>query len=125
MNKAFIALICCLLLTLTACGNDSRSSTAKPKFKPTLNVQMDLDGDKLIVTVDTDMHISPEHYGMQREEGEGHIHMYMDDQAKIGVKENIYEFPPLPPGRHTLKVSLHNNDHTPYDVTVKKEFDIK
>ncbi|WP_027085750.1 hypothetical protein [Cohnella panacarvi] len=123
MKKGILALICCLLMT--ACGDNPRSSKVKPAYKPTLNVKLDLDGNKLKVTVDTDMHISPEHYGMQRKEGEGHIHMYLDDQARIGVKENIYEFPPLAPGRHTIKVSLHNNDHTPYDVTVKKEFDIQ
>jgi hypothetical protein len=123
MKKGITVLICCLLLT--ACGDHADRSNVKQAYKPSMDVKLELDGRKLRVTVDTDMHISPEHYGMQRSEGEGHIHMYLDDQAKIGVKENIYEFPPLTPGRHTLKVSLHNNDHTPYDVTVKKEFDIK
>lgn len=123
MKRGAIALICCLMLT--ACGDNSNDSDNKAVYKPSLEVTLDIDGNNVKVTVDTDMHISPEHYGMGRKEGEGHIHMYLDDQPKIGVKENIYEFMNLPAGHHTLKISLHNNDHTPYDVTKTREFDIK
>jgi hypothetical protein len=71
------------------------------------------------------MSISPEHYGMAREDGEGHIHMYLDNLPKIGLKEDHTVIPDLLPGKHKLKVSLHNNDHTPYDVTKTFEFEIQ
>lgn len=124
MKYAAIALACCLLLT--ACGSGTAGSKAKraSAFKPTLNVSLEVEGNTLEVTVDTDLAISPEHYGMARSDGEGHIHMYLDNGEKIGVKERVYRFEDLASGRHTVKVSLHNNDHTPYDVTTTKEFDI-
>lgn len=62
---------------------------------------------------------------MARESGEGHVHMYLDNGEKIGVKEGQKVFTDLAKGKHTLKVSLHNNDHTPYDVTNTFEFEIK
>jgi hypothetical protein len=90
-----------------------------------MDVKLDISGNKVTVTVNTDMKISSEHYGMAREQGEGHVHMYLDNGDKIGVKEGYKEFPNLSKGKHTLKVSLHNNDHTPYDVTKTKDFEIK
>lgn len=123
MKIGVAALICCLMLT--ACGDNSGKSKAHEAFKPKMDVALVIDGSKIKVTVDTDMHISPEHYGLRRQEGEGHIHMYLDDLPKVGVKERVYVFPDLTSGHHKLKISLHNNDHTPYDVTITKEFDIQ
>ncbi|MFC5530940.1 hypothetical protein [Cohnella yongneupensis] len=124
MKKELIAIVCCLMLT--ACGNSSGGSSKQgANHKPSLDVSLAIDGSNVKVTVDTDLSISAEHYGMGREDGEGHIHMYLDDNDKIGVKERVYEFEDLAPGHHKLKISLHNNDHTPYDVTQTKEFDIK
>ncbi|MFD0672155.1 hypothetical protein [Cohnella sp. GCM10027633] len=125
MKKGVIAIICCLLLA--ACGNNASSSDKNhgKGYKPSLDVSLKIEGNSATVTVETDMTVSPEHYGMARESGEGHIHMYLDDQDKIGVKERVYAFPDLEAGPHKLKVSLHNNDHTPYDVTQTVEFEIK
>ena len=124
MKYGIAALACCL--ALTACGDGSAGSKAKntSAFKPKMNVSLQVDGHTATITVDTDMTISPEHYGMARSKGEGHIHMYLDNGEKIGVKERVYLFENLESGRHSVKVSLHNNDHTPYDVTTTKEFDI-
>ncbi|MBW5447991.1 hypothetical protein GE107_18200 [Cohnella sp. CFH 77786] len=117
-----LGIICCL--ALAACG-DKKEHAVHTKYKPTMDVKWKVEGSKLIVDVITDMHISPEHYGQGRKEGEGHIHMYLDDGEKIGVKAGHKEFEDLKPGRHVLKVSLHNNDHTPYDVTKTIEFEIR
>jgi hypothetical protein len=121
------ALLLCFVLA--ACGSSkaatSGTSSAGHAHKPSLDVSWQVAGTSLTVTVDTDLHISPEHYGQGREDGEGHIHMYLDDQDKIGVKERVKKFDNLPAGPHKLKVSLHNNDHTPYDVTKTFEFEIK
>lgn len=126
MKLLVAALTVCLLLT--ACGSAAEPvSTAEPnhEFKPTLDVNWEVKGNQLKVKVHTDLNISEEHYGLAREHGEGHIHMYLDDGEKIGVKTAEYVLPDLAPGRHKLKVSLHNNDHTPYDVTKTIEFEIK
>jgi hypothetical protein len=126
MRLKYLLLICCLMLT--ACGNGTTSNSSNVHgngYKPTLNVKMDINGNQLTATVETDMIISSEHSGMARVSGEGHVHMYLDDGPKMVVKEDQKVFTDLPPGKHVLKVSLHNNDHTPYDVTKTYDFDIK
>jgi len=116
-----------LLLLLAACGTspatDSKAAAGHPK--PSLEVKLDVEGDRVTVTVETDMSISPEHYNMARKDGEGHIHLYLDNQSKIVLKEPSMSFSGLKPGKHAIKVSLHNNDHTPYDVTKTTEFEIR
>ncbi len=120
-------LVCCL--ALTACGGGEKSNSGNERdhaaHKPTMDVKLDIAGNQVTVTVDTDMTFSPEHYGMARQSGEGHVHMYLDNGDKIGVKEGQKVFQDLAPGKHSLKVSLHNNDHTPYDVTQTHDFEIK
>lgn len=120
----FVAL--CLMLS-TACSKapDSNAVEAHTHRKPSLDVQLDVAGNQVTVKVNTDISISAEHYGLARQEGEGHIHMYLDDGEKIGVKQGRQVFNNLKPGSHTLRVSLHNNDHTPYDVTKTIEFEIR
>lgn len=122
----------CLLLAgsllLAACGTDKAAQSGasqENRFKPTLEVKLDIQGDIVTTYVTTDLHISPEHYGQARVDGEGHIHMYLDGGEKVGVKAPKYVFPPIEKGDHTLKVSLHNNDHTPYDVTQTLKFTIE
>ncbi|WP_276355576.1 hypothetical protein [Cohnella caldifontis] len=127
MKKWTVYFLLAGCLLLSSCGDRAASSQVQKQggFKPKLDVAWKVNGTTLTVDVTTDMHISPEHYGQARKAGEGHIHMYLDNGDKIGVKENRYEFPDLQPGPHTLKVSLHNNDHTPYDVTQTIDFEIE
>lgn len=128
MKSMYLVLACCLILT--ACSSkekkmDASTMSMDASNKPTMDVKTAITGTELAVDVTTDMNISPEHYGMAREMGEGHIHMYLDNGEKIGVTEGHKVFKDLTVGHHILKVSLHNNDHTPYDVTKTIEFDIK
>jgi hypothetical protein len=126
MKVFYLILACCLVLT--ACGSnktDHSTMAMAPNEKPTMDVKTVVTGNELSVDIVTSMKISTEHYGMARETGEGHIHMYLDNGEKIGVQEGHKVFKDLPSGRHTLKISLHNNDHTPYDVTKTIEFDVQ
>jgi hypothetical protein len=130
MKIFYLIIACCLILT--ACSSnekavvmDHSTMNMDTNHKPTMDVKTAITGKELTVDVTTDMMISPEHYGMAREVGEGHIHMYLDNGEKIGVKEGRKIFKDLAVGHHILKISLHNNDHTPYDVTKTIEFDIK
>ena len=126
MKSFYLLIVSCLILT--ACSTTKANSGAAQQHeghKPTMDVTWEVSGNQIAVKVDTDLHISPEHYGQAREDGEGHIHMYLDNGEKIGVKSGEKVFTNLQPGKHTLKVSLHNNDHTPYDVTKTFDFEIK
>jgi hypothetical protein len=116
----------CLLLTACSSGTTvTTGAAAEQEQKPSLDVKLTVTGNQVTVKVDTDIQISEEHYGKARKKGEGHIHMYLDDGEKIGVTEEKKVFKDLAPGKHTIKMSLHNNDHTPYDVTKSIDFDIK
>jgi hypothetical protein len=126
MKALYLILAFCLILT--ACNSkktDHSTMAMDANAKPKMDVKWKVIGSQLSVDVVTNMKISTEHYGMAREAGEGHIHMYLDNGEKIGVKEGHKDFKDLPAGRHTLKISLHNNDHTPYDVTKTIEFDVQ
>lgn len=124
MKKSVIVLLSCLVFA--ACGDRASDSdnSDQARYIPSLDVSLKIDGNDVKVTFETDMHMSTEHYGMARETGEGHVHMYLDDDVKITAEEKIYMFPDLAPGPHKLKVGLHNNDHTPYDISKTIEFDI-
>lgn len=130
MKTMYLILACCLILT--ACSSKEPEMTMNHStmimdetHKPTMDVTTVVTGNELAVDITTDMMISADHYGKAREMGEGHIHMYLDNGEKIGVKEGHKVFKDLAVGHHILKISLHNNDHTPYDVTKTIEFDIK
>jgi hypothetical protein len=98
---------------------------AKTEAKPTLELRYEISGNTATIFIDTDLHIAKDHVGMGRNEGEGHIHLYLDDGEKTVVSDKKYVIPHLEPGPHKVKVSLHNNDHTPYDVAKQVDFDIK
>lgn len=128
MKRSGKFILCFLLLPLlAACGDGGGSASDNSEaelFKPSLTVDLQIEGNTATVHVNTNMSISEEHYGQARKSGEGHSHMYLDNGEKIGVKGPVQVFENLSSGTHILKVSLHNNDHTPYDVTQTIEFDI-
>lgn len=43
--------------------------------------------------------------------GEGHAHLYLDGQKLARLYGPWLHLPPLPPGRHRLRVTLNGNDH--------------
>lgn len=43
--------------------------------------------------------------------GEGHAHLYLDGQKLARLYGPWTHLPPLPPGRHRLRVTLNGNDH--------------
>jgi hypothetical protein len=118
------------IMLLAGCSQNTMSELDMPKpaehiHKPSLDVQIETSGRTAIITVTTDMKISEEHIGQARKPGEGHIHLYLDNGKKISVISNKYIIKDLEPGVHTVKISLHNNDHTPYDVAKQLKFEIK
>ncbi|WP_135550957.1 hypothetical protein [Paenibacillus cymbidii] len=123
MKRWGLAMVVVLGVVLTACSD--KKEQAASAYKPTLDVIVTVNGTSATVEVKTDMKISKDHLGMQRMEGQGHIHMYMDDGEKTVVSDPTVVFGDLKQGKHQVKVSLHNNDHTPYDVNKSVNFEIK
>ncbi|WP_409252390.1 hypothetical protein V1502_20235 [Bacillus sp. SCS-153A] len=128
MKKLGISIISSMMM-LTACGTSSnnafevieKSASVKEEKKPTLHVETKEEGDKVLLIVETDLVISKENYGKEKVSGQGHIHVYVNNGEKQGVTEFPYELKDLDEGLNQVKVSLHNNDHTPYGVSRKLE----
>ncbi|WP_166241629.1 hypothetical protein [Paenibacillus turpanensis] len=93
-------------------------------FKPTLEVNVTVEGNQATVQIETDLNIE-NNLGKERRKGEGHIHMYVDSGEKQSVVSKRVVLTELSKGEHSVKVSLHNNDHTPYDVTDSVAFEVK
>ncbi|MBI2578950.1 MAG: hypothetical protein HYW26_04535 [Candidatus Aenigmarchaeota archaeon] len=45
-------------------------------------------------------------------DNEGHIHYYLDDREQR-VPYTIVSFTNVPAGEHSIRIELHNNDHSP------------
>lgn len=93
-------------------------------FKPHLAITVDVEGTTATVNVTTDINLSRKNYGQEKKDGQGHIHMYHNNGEKVGITDLPIVLENLEPGTHEVRVSLHNNDHTPYDVTEVVEFTI-
>jgi hypothetical protein len=132
-RKYSLFLLVVLTFILTSCNNTSATDfvvvdsegTTNSSIKPVLEVEIEVNGNDVTVLIDTDLKISPENYGSEKVNGEGHIHLYLDNGEKQGVKQKSYVLENLEKGQHVIRVSLHNNDHTPYGVSETIEFEIK
>jgi hypothetical protein len=131
MTKWFLILTT-LLLLLTACGANGEqftilkeNNTLAQEVKPELKIDVRIVKGKAILFVNTDLIVSQDHYGKALKQGEGHIHVYVNNGAKQGVAELPYELKDVKQGVNLIRVSLHNNDHTPYGVYETLEFEMK
>jgi hypothetical protein len=127
VSKTIVVLALAVFL-ITACS--SKKATTVPAEtmdkKPTLELTVDVSEHTATINFKTDLAISPQHYGKERVPGEGHIHLFVDDDGeKKVITENKYVLNNLTVGNHTVKVSLHNNDHTPYNVSKSYDFVVK
>ncbi|WP_246942990.1 hypothetical protein [Bacillus pinisoli] len=119
-------------LLLSGCMGQSNEFTVvddhdveEKEFKPSLKVNLEVEGNKAIVYVDTDLVVSKANYGLESVKGEGHIHLFLDNGEKQGITVSPHIIEDIESGNHELRISLHNNDHTPYGVSEVIEFEIK
>lgn len=83
---------------------------------PTLNIVLHkdvLNGWNLEI-VTTNFTFAPEHASEAYLEGEGHVHLSIDDVFTARVYGPWHHIRELPPGTHILKISLHSSTHAPY-----------
>lgn len=123
MSSFIISFLFCLILA--ACSDkhenhfvevDSTNNETNIK-KPALEAEVKVDGNSALIYVNTTMEISKKMYGKKKKDGQGHIHMYVDNGEKQAITVSPVRLENLTKGNHKVKISLHNNDHTPYDVT--------
>ncbi|NOV02991.1 hypothetical protein [Paenibacillus planticolens] len=120
-----VCLVAALTFLISGCGKAKTSTTPANTYTPTLEVSAVVNGDTAALQLTTDLKLSKEHYNQQRVQGEGHVHISLDNSEKIIVTDKEQVFDHLSKGPHEAKVSLHNNDHTPYDVSKTITFEVK
>jgi hypothetical protein len=121
-----IGIFALAVLLITACSSKKTAAPAETTVKkPSLELTVDVSGNTATVNFKTDLIISPQHYGKERVPGEGHMHLFLDDGEKQGITADKFVLKDLAVGKHTIKVSLHNNDHSPYNVSQTKDFEVK
>jgi hypothetical protein len=142
MNRKVMLSAAALLVTAAlgaACGKSEsagapaagESGKAKQSAginaKPTLTADLVQDGNNVTITYKVEnFRISADHYGHQSVPGEGHLHVYVDGVQKAGLKTDApVRLENLPPGKHTIKLDLQNNDHTPLNVEKTFQVEIK
>ncbi|OZM56660.1 hypothetical protein CIB95_10570 [Lottiidibacillus patelloidae] len=130
MKNITRSLIIFLLLLLAGCSTHSsgdfevidETDSATAESKPELNIKIKIVQNEAILFVDTDLLISKVNYGKERKAGEGHIHVYVNNGEKQAITSFRYILKEVKPGKNVVRVSLHNNDHTPYGVYEVQEF---
>jgi hypothetical protein len=120
-----LAILTLVTVIFTACSSKEKTEAVTETKKPNLSLSYDVSGHTASIQIQTDLIISAEHYGKERARGEGHVHLFLDDGEKKVITENKAVFKDLTVGKHNVKVSLHNNDHTPYNVSQSIDFEVK
>ena len=59
---------------------------------------------------------APEHVNGENVLGEGHAHLYVDDKKIARMYGPWFHIVKLRPGTHTIRVSLHTNNHANYVI---------
>lgn len=120
-----LCLVAALTFVISGCGTSKKTAAPVSTYTPTLEVSATVNGDSATLQLTTDLKLSKEHYDHQRVQGEGHVHVSLDKGEKIVVTEKQKVLEHLGKGMHEVLISLHNNDHTPYDVSKTITFEVK
>lgn len=126
MNKSKgLIIFTALTIIISGCGKAKTTTSTATSYTPTLEVSATVNDNIATLDLTTDLKLSKEHYDQQKVQGEGHVHVSVDGGEKIVVTTKQKVLDPLAKGSHEVKVSLHNNDHTPYNVSKTVTFDVK
>ena len=61
--------------------------------------------------ITTNFKFTPENAGRTQVFGEGHAHLYLNDEKIARVYGNWFYLPPLPQGDYDVEVTLNGNGH--------------
>jgi hypothetical protein len=131
--KIYLFILVTLIILLSSCGSQSNddhfeivdeTASEEKEHKPSLLAEVKVEEGKATLFVETNLTVSKENYGGAKKNGEGHIHVYVNQGEKQGVTTFPYELKDIKSGLNVVRISLHNNDHTPYGVSREIEFDM-
>jgi hypothetical protein len=90
-----------------------------PSTEPTPTIAFDASKDSMggwdIHVTTTNFTFTPEHLNGVPVAGEGHAHLYIDNNLIIMLGP-WYHIDSLSPGVHTIRAGLFNNDHSAYSI---------
>ncbi|RXI98131.1 hypothetical protein DS745_17445 [Anaerobacillus alkaliphilus] len=81
------------------------------------------DGDIYVECFVKDFSFSKEKAGTLKNEGEGHVHLYINDNKVDSIFTSSFIIKSLPIGTYKIKVELVHNDYSSYEVF--EEFEVK
>lgn len=103
-----------------AAGNQSSAQAEETKSRWTLTASVN---EEQVIIVDTNLKLSDERYGGDHVEGEGHIHLYVNDRLVGPIVApdsfNVADIETLKDGENAIKLVLATNSHdeSVYDHT--------
>ncbi|MVP01611.1 hypothetical protein [Paenibacillus lutrae] len=114
---------------LTACSllnkSDTNADLAAAGGLPALDAQLDQNGTAATISYKVrNLAIAGDRLGETHTDGQGHLHLYVDGVQKAMLKTDApVRLENIPPGKHTIKLSLQQNDHVA--INVEKVFEIE
>ena len=84
-----------------------------------LSIKQHQMGDYVVHVTTNHFTFAPDKIDDQPAPGEGHIHLYIDNQLII-LPSPWYHLTTLTPGTHSIRVALFNNDHSAYVADGKR-----
>lgn len=83
----------------------------------TMNIKHEVRGNDLHLHVElSNFKLSLNNMDKKSEEGQGHIHLYVDDEKVTKIFEPQYVLKELEPGVHLIRLELAHNNHESYGV---------
>ncbi len=121
MKKIIILPILMIVAVLLVSGCTQQTSPTLKIKSPVANAE--ISGSSVTVELDIknfDL-VKPTDAKTGKEFGKGHVHAYLDNSNEQKGAETTFTWSDVAAGKHTIRVELHNHDHTSYSPEVKAE----
>ena len=119
-NKNFlIGIILVAVVLVSGCAQQKLPSIKISS--PTAN--QEISGPSLSVALNVSNFdlVDPSTVNSTKENGKGHIHVYLDDFNEQKGAKTTFAFTGISEGQHKIKAELHNHDHSLYAPEIKNE----
>jgi hypothetical protein len=111
-----------LLLALTGCGSDKKSSAPKIPARPATDARIQILAPTPNQETGPDVTVQVKLFGAKEvpqvvgpiKPDEGHIHVSVDGQVVSMAYTDSQALPPLTPGQHSVQVDFVATDHIPF-----------